>query len=125
MKSQIYRLAAATALLGATAFQLQWAPQHVAAAVSGQHKLTVHVKTVSGEYAFRPVTLTVKKGTKVTWVNNTGAPHTVTGTKTWHFSSKTFSPNGKVSAVFSKPGTYHYMCTIHPYMKATIVVKAH
>jgi plastocyanin len=125
MQSQIYRLAAAIALLGATACGLSWAPQHAAAAVSGQHKVTVHVKVVGGEYAFRPVKLTVKKGTKVTWVNNTGAPHTVTGTKNWHFSSNTFSSNGKVSAVFSKTGTYHYMCSIHPYMTATVVVKAH
>lgn len=125
MKSRIHRFAAMTALLGATAFQLQSAPQHVAAAVSGLHKVTVHVKDVTGQYAFRPEKLTVKKGTKVTWVNNTGAPHTVTGTKNWHFASKTFSTNGKVSAVFSKTGTYHYMCSIHPYMTATIVVKAH
>jgi plastocyanin len=24
--------------------------------------------------------------------------------------------------VFAKPGTYHYFCELHPYMKATIVV---
>jgi plastocyanin len=92
---------------------------------ASQHRMTVHVRTTGGEYAFSPVKLTVKKGTRVTWVNNTDAPHTVTGQKSWHFSSSTFSPNGKVSTVFNKAGTYHYVCSIHPYMKATIVVKSH
>jgi plastocyanin len=125
MKSSIYRAVAAGALLAATAVQLQWSPVRVAAASAHQHQVTVHVKTLGGQYAFSPVKLTVKKGTKVTWVNNTGAPHTVTGQQSWHFSSNTFSPNGKVSAVFNKAGTYHYVCSIHPYMKATIVVKGH
>lgn len=92
---------------------------------AGRHQVTVHVKTTGSEYAFSPAKLTVKKGTKVTWINNTGAPHTVTGQQSWHFSSSTFSPNGKVSTVFNKAGTYHYICSIHPYMKATIVVKSH
>jgi plastocyanin len=121
MNARIYRVTAAAVLLGTAAFQLQWTPGHGAAAK--QRQATVHVKTVSAKYAFAPVKLTVKAGTKVTWVNNSNAPHTVTGTGSWHFSSSTFSTNGKVSTVFKKAGTYHYICSIHPYMVASVVVK--
>lgn len=93
-------------------------PIHAAQA----HK-TVTIKESSGRYGFSPASLTIHVGTKVIWVNKSDAPHTVTGTTGWTFSSKTFSQGQRVSFVFKKAGTYHYMCTIHPYMKATIIVK--
>ncbi|HEX8917990.1 MAG TPA: plastocyanin/azurin family copper-binding protein, partial [Chloroflexota bacterium] len=73
-------------------------------------------------YQFAPKNVSVKVGTKVTWTNKTDAPHTVTGKNGWSFHSKTFQPKGTVSYTFSKAGTYHYICSIHPFMKATIVV---
>ena len=36
-------------------------------------------------------------------------------------STKTIPASGKV--LFSTPGTYHYICLIHPFMHGTIVVK--
>lgn len=123
MKLRIYRAAAALALfaggtiqIGATALQAQ-------AAGAGSHTVTVHIKEVSNKYGFHPTKLTVTAGTKVTWVNNSDAPHTVTGTGSWKYASKTFSQNGHVTTVFNKAGTYHYICSIHRYMKATVVVK--
>jgi plastocyanin len=78
--------------------------------------------TASGEFAFTPKTLKIKAGTKVKWVNQTQAPHTVTGTGSWKFSSATFNAGGTLSQVFKKAGTFHYMCAIHPYMTAKVIV---
>jgi len=36
-------------------------------------------------------------------------------------STKTIPPSGKLK--FSTPGTYHYVCLIHPFMHGTIFVK--
>lgn len=123
MNAGIYRAAAALALLFTGAAQLQGTADRVQASASAGHAVTIHIKEVNDKYGFHPTKLSVKAGTKVTWVNNSDAPHTVTGMGGWKYSSKTFSEDQKVSKVFKKAGTYHYLCSIHPYMKATIVVK--
>jgi plastocyanin len=122
MKAGIYRTMAATLLL-AGAVQLQGVTGRVLAAGSGMKTVTVHIRESSGKYGFHPIKLTVAAGTKVVWTNNSDAPHTVTGTHGWKWASNTFSQNHSVSTVFNKAGTYRYMCAIHPYMTATVVVK--
>jgi plastocyanin len=69
-------------------------------------------------------TVTVKRGTKVTWVWKGVAPHNVTVTKgPKKFKSKTQS-SGSYSATPHTPGTYTIVCTIHlPNMKMKLVVK--
>ncbi len=85
-------------------------------------------------FAFSPQTLTVKVGTKVTWMNNDSAPHTVTSasnksvsaTPTGLFDSGQLAPGRTFSFTFTKAGTYFYECTIHkamPAMHGEIVVK--
>lgn len=100
------------------------ASRALAAASARPRAAAKHIQatTVNGTYAFSPKTAKIKIGTKVTWLNVSQAPHTVTGTGAWKFSSKTFNQNGSVSYIFKKPGTYHYKCAIHPYMKGTVVV---
>jgi plastocyanin len=83
----------------------------------------ISVKQSGFTYRFAPATVTVKVGTRVTWSNLTGAPHTVTARGTWKFASKMFTRNHTVSFTFKKVGTYKYFCSIHPYMKGTIVVR--
>ncbi|MBV8956693.1 MAG: hypothetical protein JO179_21325, partial [Solirubrobacterales bacterium] len=36
-------------------------------------------------------------------------------------SSTPFPPSGKIT--FTAPGTYHFICLVHPFMKGTVVVK--
>jgi plastocyanin len=67
------------------------------------------VKAVNFE--FKPKTLTIAKGTQVTWKNVTGK-HTVTF-KTISFD-KTISANHKtVSKTFRQKGTFRYFCKFH------------
>jgi plastocyanin len=82
---------------------------------------TVKVIDTKGSFAFKPKTLTIKAGTKVTWQNVSQAPHTVTFKH--HLFDKNLGLHGKVSFTFKKKGTYTYICNIHPFMKAKVVVK--
>jgi plastocyanin len=72
-------------------------------------------------FAFSPATLTVHKGTTVTWTNNDSAPHMVTGDNGGP-SSSPLSKGKSYSYTFNAVGSFPYHCSIHPYMKATVQV---
>lgn len=74
--------------------------------------------------AFVPARLRVHAGDRVTFVNRDDDAHTVTST-TGSFDSKGLDTGDTWQHTFSKPGVYHYICQLHPFMKgAIIVVKA-
>ncbi len=73
-------------------------------------------------FSFIPETLTVKAGTKVTWVNKDDEPHTVVST-TKKFSSRVMDTGGQYDHTFTDPGTYEYYCSVHPHMKAKVIVQ--
>jgi plastocyanin len=72
-------------------------------------------------FAFVPQVVTVKAGTTVHWTNNDTEAHTATS-DTGAFSSPVLQPGAGYSFTFTKPGTYSYHCTIHPFMTAKVVV---
>jgi plastocyanin len=73
---------------------------------------------------FSPANLTVKVGKTVTWVNKDTVTHTVTSDGSVLFDSG-FMPTGSTfQFTFTMSGTFPYYCTVHPYMKGTIVVTA-
>jgi plastocyanin len=72
-------------------------------------------------FAFSPATVTVKVGTTITWTNRDQDAHTVTATKR-SFHSATLNTGDTFRHTFTTPGTYQYLCTIHPFMTATVVV---
>lgn len=84
----------------------------------------VRVKIVeqNGQYAFQPATLTISKGTKVTWTNESDAPHTVTSNTNAFNTPSNLQENQTFSMTFTTAGTYAYHCNIHTYMKGTITV---
>lgn len=72
---------------------------------------------------FSPKTLTIRKGAKVTWSWAGSLYHNVTvKSGPVRFHSRT-QARGTFSHIFGRPGTYHLYCTIHPWMKMTIVVR--
>jgi plastocyanin len=73
-------------------------------------------------FAFSPATLTVKVGTTVTWTNKDTATHTVVS-DTGVFGSGNLATNASFSYTFSTAGTFTYHCSIHPNMKATVIVQ--
>jgi plastocyanin len=71
------------------------------------------------DLAFAPETLTVESGETVRWVWKDGAiAHDVTGDD---FQSEVMS-EGTFRHRFEEPGTYDYVCTLHPNMRGTIEV---
>jgi plastocyanin len=76
-------------------------------------------------FAFSPKTLSISRGTTVTWTwaNTQGVRHDVavkSGPVKFASAKKT---SGTYSHLFTKAGTYHLYCTIHPaLMNATITV---
>lgn len=81
--------------------------------------VTVSIKN----FSFSPSALTIKTGTKVTWVNNDSVPHTVTSDAGTLLNSVTLSPGQSFSFMFTNTGTANYHCNIHPTMKGTVVVE--
>jgi plastocyanin len=71
--------------------------------------------------AYNPAIITVSAGTTITWTNKDASDHTVTST-TGLFDSGTISVTGTWSHLFSTPGTYTYLCSIHSSMTATVIV---
>jgi plastocyanin len=73
-------------------------------------------------FTFEPDKLTVKAGTTVTWINEDDIPHTVVATDR-AFRSKALDTDDKFSFTFTTPGSYEYFCSLHPHMKAVVVVQ--
>ena len=72
--------------------------------------------------AYVPSRIQIAAGTTVQWKNNDPLIHTVTATD-GSFGSPQFGLDATYRHTFTKPGTYTYYCTLHPNMKATVVVK--
>ena len=79
-------------------------------------------EVVIQNFLFQPSTLTVKAGTKVTWINRDDEPHTATDTEK-RFGSKALDTGDRFSTEFTKPGIYNYYCALHPKMTGKIIVK--
>lgn len=74
-------------------------------------------------FAFGLTPLTVSVGTKITWTNQDTAPHTVTSVTGTELNSAKLAKGQSYSHTFTKAGTYDYYCTVHPNMKATVIVQ--
>lgn len=72
-------------------------------------------------FAFAPAALTVHRGDTVTWTNHDEEPHTVAAGD-GSFRSPGMDANATFSFTFTKPGTYDYVCSIHPVMHGTVLV---
>ncbi|MGW6159720.1 plastocyanin/azurin family copper-binding protein, partial [Streptomyces sp. NPDC055144] len=84
--------------------------------------VTANAVTIKN-FAFSPTRLKVKVGTRVTWTNQDTDAHTVTSAGSrGPLHSAALATHATYSYTFTKPGTYAYLCTIHPFMTATVEV---
>jgi len=74
------------------------------------------------EFMFSPMSMTITAGTTVHWKNLDPEPHTVRDVDA-NFRSDPLDQNDSFAHKFDKPRTYRYVCSIHPQMLGTIVVK--
>jgi plastocyanin len=84
-------------------------------------KPTTHTIVIEA-MKFTPESLTVRPGDTVIWVNKDAFPHNATASNRG-FRSPDIAPDGSWKFKATKKGTFAYICTLHPTMKANIVVK--
>ena len=77
--------------------------------------------TIDG-VSFHPKVLKVKVGDSVAWVNKDPFPHTVTS-RAGDFDSGEIQPGKSWTYTAATKGTFPYICTLHPTMRATLRVQ--
>lgn len=97
----------------AAAFVLLLVPDAASA-----NDITITIKN----FDFAPMDVAISPGTTVIWKNLDGEPHTVASADGL-FHSAALDQDDSFRFTFEKAGTYHYICSIHPKMKATITVR--
>jgi plastocyanin len=90
--------------------------------VKPAHSAEAKVEVKIDNFTFGPATVTVDKGSTVTWINRDDIPHTVVSSDKV-FKSKVLDTDEQFSFTFAQAGTYPYFCSIHPKMTGTVVVK--
>ncbi|MEO8755164.1 MAG: plastocyanin/azurin family copper-binding protein [Casimicrobiaceae bacterium] len=91
--------------------------QRVSAAPAGATKVSI------ANFVFTPALLTIAAGDTVIWTNDDGAPHGLTyrdGVK----GTDVLLPGASFARTYDKPGTFDYLCAVHPYMSGKVVVLA-
>ena len=79
---------------------------------------------VMGAASFSPSTITIQRGTTITWQNNDAAVHTSTSDSVGWDTGNVPSGTTKVTT-FNAPGTFHFHCTYHRAMGmvGTVIVQ--
>jgi plastocyanin len=70
-------------------------------------------------FAYSPSSVQISVGDKVKWTNFDNVKHDVQGSI---FKSALLPQFDSYVFTFTKPGTYNYICSIHPSMQGTITV---
>lgn len=95
---------------------------------SPKGSVTVTIKDLQ----FRPSVVRVPKGGTVRWLNKDTTAHTSTSanfdpeattTAPGSWNSPVLNPGSSWSKKFEKTGKFPYGCSIHPYIKGTVVVE--
>lgn len=85
---------------------------------------SVRIGESNNRYLFGPAKVFVNAGDKVTWTNDSDAPHTVTSNSGTELASSNLNAGATFSHTFAATGTFAYHCSIHTYMKGTVIVLA-
>ena len=72
-------------------------------------------------FGFSPATITLTAGSTVVWTNGDSVQHDVTFDG-GGIGSSVLNHNDTFSHTFQTAGTYHYICSIHPFMHGTVIV---
>lgn len=72
------------------------------------------------DFAFRPGTLTIARGSSVAFANRSKVAHTAT--REGSFDTGVIRPGKTATVAFKRKGTFAYECMIHPSMHGKIIV---
>jgi plastocyanin len=92
----------------------------VSAVGAPQHPMK---KVLIKNFSFKPAKVTVKRGTRVIWINKDTSPHTATANNGRSFDSGRLGSGQRFSHTFRRAGKKPYHCEIHPHMKGRITVR--
>ena len=73
-------------------------------------------------FKFAPDGLTISPGTEVTWTNHDDIPHSIV-LNSLGARSKALDTDKSFTYKFDKAGTFFYVCGLHPFMQAKVIVK--
>src|SRR5947209_4195304 len=74
------------------------------------------------DFSFQAATTTIHVGDSVTWTNLGPSEHTATATG-GSFDTGVLRKGQSATHTFTTAGTFQYMCSIHPFMRGTVVVQ--
>jgi plastocyanin len=74
-------------------------------------------------FSFKPAHITIKRGTRVRWINRDSTAHTATANNGRSFDSGRLGKGQRYSHTFKSAGKKSYHCEIHPDMKGRITVR--
>lgn len=74
-------------------------------------------------FEFDPEPVAVQACDSVAWANAHDQPHTSTGDGPQRWTTGNLAPGDRSEPVrFEAPGTYSYLCALHPFMTGTVEV---
>lgn len=79
------------------------------------------VNATIADFTFVPDPIAVVSGGTVTWTNDDGVPHTVTGTGDLEFDSGSIAAGDSFTLTVEEAGTFAYVCTIHGQMSGSLI----
>lgn len=110
----------------------------VIAIPKGSANPEVDITNLAPKQWYSPKEVTINVNDTIKWTNNDTEPHTVTsgiggginsllsnskGQPDGAFDSGLFGPDKTTTIKFNQSGTYHYFCTIHPWMEGIVHVQ--
>lgn len=105
-------------------------PEEVVEEVVGPQTHTVDIAIGSGgmgceedNTCFLPYEVVVNAGDTVLWDNIDDVLHTVNSRDEGLFDSDLISAGDTFDVVFEEPGTFDYICIVHPWMLGTVTVE--
>ena len=98
------------------------APRGQQAAIAAETIGVTEVNATGMGGAFSPATVSIRAGDQVEWTNKSGNIHNVTFSTPEAHSPVMFAGD-RWSQAFPTAGTFHYVCTYHPGMEGSVVVR--
>lgn len=105
-------------------------PEEAVEEVVGPQTHTVDIAIGSGgmgceedNTCFLPYEVVVNAGDTVLWDNIDDVLHTVNSRDEGLFDSDLISAGDTFDVVFEEPGTFDYICIVHPWMLGTVTVE--
>jgi plastocyanin len=121
MRRIILLITVATLVVVSTLFVVSVAGAHKHPTAKAQKHPTKTV-LIQG-FSFKPAHITIKRGTRVRWINRDSTAHTATANNGRSFDSGRLGKGQRYSHTFKSAGKKSYHCEIHPEMKGRITVR--